>query len=458
MRNIGLIVIDEEHEYTYKSDTNPKYLAHDIASYRAGEHKAVMVLSSATPSVTSYYKAKEGKYTLIELKNRYGNRPLPQVQIYDMRGEAAAGNLSPVGDLLADRLHRDQKQGNQSILFLNRRGYNNYVSCRTCGKSIKCPNCSVTLTYHSTSSNLANKTDEDFEQKRRQSGYLTCHMCGYKTRVPEKCPKCGKEHFLFMGCGTQKAEDDIISMFPDLRVLRMDHDTTSSKYSHEDILGSFRRGEADVLLGTQMVTKGHDFPRVATVGVLNADSALFADDYRAGERTFAMLTQVIGRAGRGDVAGVAVVQTYNPDNEVLTMAATQDYKAFYSGEIKLRKALTFPPFCDIAVITLSSADEGYLGLVTTRMYERIIEHTRVEFKDIPMILYGPFEAPVYRVQNTCRMRLVMKCKLNKRTREFISELMREFGKSSPGEYGKKTVQTKTNSRITISVDLNPSTV
>jgi len=158
------------------------------------------------------------------------------------------------------------------------------------------------------------------------------------------------------------------------------------------------------------------------------------------------------------VAGVAVVQTYNPDNEVLTMAATQDYKAFYSGEIKLRKALTFPPFCDIAVITLSSADEGYLGLVTTRMYERIIEHTRVEFKDIPMILYGPFEAPVYRVQNTCRMRLVMKCKLNKRTREFISELMREFGKSSPGEYGKKTVQTKTNSRITISVDLNPSTV
>lgn len=458
MRNIGLIVIDEEHEYTYKSDTNPKYLAHDIASYRAGEHNAVMVLSSATPSVTSYYKAKEGKYTLIELKNRYGNRALPEVQIYDMRGEAAAGNLSPVGDLLADRLHSDQKQGNQSILFLNRRGYNNYVSCRTCGKSIKCPNCSVTLTYHSTSSNLAKKTDEDFEQKRRQSGYLTCHMCGYKTRVPEKCPECGKDHFLFMGCGTQKAEDDIISMFPDLRVLRMDHDTTSAKYSHEDILGSFRRGEADVLLGTQMVTKGHDFPRVATVGVLNADSALFADDYRAGERTFAMLTQVIGRAGRGDVPGVAVVQTYNPDNEVLAMAATQDYKAFYSGEIKLRKALTFPPFCDIAVITLSSADEGYLGLVTTRMYERIIEHTRVEFKDIPMILYGPFEAPVYRVQNTCRMRLVMKCKLNKRTREFISELMREFGKSSPGEYGKKTVQTKTNSRITISVDLNPSTV
>jgi len=458
MRNIGMIIIDEEHEYTYKSDTNPKYLAHDIASYRCGEHNAVMLLSSATPSIVSYYKAKEGKYTLIELKNRYGNAKLPTVQIYDMRGETASGNLSPVGELLADRLRSDRDEGNQSILFLNRRGYNNYVSCRTCGKSIKCPHCSVTLTYHSASSHMAQKTDDGYEESRRKNGYLACHMCGYKTRVPESCPECGKNHFLFMGCGTQKAEDDIISMFPDLRVLRMDHDTTAAKYSHEEILGKFRRGEADVLLGTQMVTKGHDFPRVATVGVLNADSALFADDYRAGERTFAMLTQVIGRAGRGDIPGVAVVQTYNPDHEVLSLAAKQDYVQFYNGEIRLRKALTFPPFCDIAVITLSSTDEGYLGLVTARMHERIIEHTRVGFSDIPMILYGPFEAPVYRVQNTCRMRLVMKCRLNKRTREFISELMREFGKASPSDYGKKTVRTKTNSRITISVDLNPTTV
>lgn len=458
MRNIGMIIIDEEHEYTYKSDTNPKYLAHDIARYRCSEHNAVMVLSSATPSLSSYYKAREGKYTLIELNNRFGNRELPTVQIYDMRGETATGNLSPVGSLLRERLENDKEEGNQSILFLNRRGYNNYVSCRSCGKSIKCPHCSVTLTYHSTSSHMAQKTDDGYEESRRKNGYLACHMCGYRTKVPDSCPECGKNHFLFMGYGTQKAEDDIISMFPDLKVLRMDHDTTSTKFSHEDILGKFRRGEADVLLGTQMVTKGHDFPRVATVGVLNADGALFADDYRAGERTFAMLTQVIGRAGRGDVPGVAVVQTYNPDHEVLHLAAKQDYKRFYEGEIKLRKALTFPPFCDIAVITLSSTDEGYLGLVTARMHERIIEHTRLEFSDIPMILYGPFEAPVYKVQNTCRMRLVMKCKLNKRTREFISELMCEFGKSSPTDHGKKTVRTKSNSRINISVDLNPSTV
>lgn len=457
---IGLIVIDEEQEYTYKSDTNPKYKAHDIARKRCADHNAVMLLASATPSVTSYYKAVTGAYTLIELKNRYGGRPLPNVDIVDMRGETSSGNITPVSERLRARLYEDKEEGNQSILFLNRRGYSNYVSCRSCGKSLKCPNCSVTLTYHATKKHFAPKTDnpEEYERERRENGYLACHMCGYRAKVPDKCPECGKDHFLFMGAGTQKAEDDITSMFPGLRLLRMDYDTTQGKFSHEEILEKFRAGEADVLLGTQMVTKGHDFPRVATVGVLNADSSLMLDDFRAGERTFSMLTQVIGRAGRGDVPGVAVIQTYTPDNEVIRLAAAQDYVSFYNGEIRLRKSLCFPPFCDIAVITLSSADEGYLGHMTTRMSEKIREHIRTDYSDVPMMLYGPFEAPVYRVQNTCRMRFVMKCRLNRRTREFIAELVGEFSRSTPKEFAKSMPSVKSNARITVSADLNPSTV
>ncbi|MBO7404353.1 MAG: primosomal protein N' [Clostridia bacterium] len=460
LSNLGLIVIDEEQEYTYKSDADPKYHAHDIARWRCREHNAVMLLSSATPSVTSYYKAKTGVYRLVELKERYNGAALPAVEIYDMRGETARGNLSPVGARLAEKLREDKAAGHQAILFLNRRGYNNYVACKSCGRSIKCPNCSVTLTYHALRSKLAriDKTDEQYEENRRENGTLVCHLCGHRERVPEKCPACGHEHFLFMGAGTQKAEDDIVSMFPDLTVLRMDYDTTQSKFAHEEILAKFRRGEADVLLGTQMVTKGHDFPRVATVGVLNADGSLAVDDYRASERTFAMLTQVIGRAGRADVPGTAVIQTYDPANEVIRLAAEQNYEKFYEGEIKLRKSLTFPPFCDIAVITLSGEDEGYLGLVTTRMYERVIELTRLDFRDIPLVLYGPFEAPIYRVQNTCRMRLVLKCRLTKRTRAFLAELLTEFGKSGPSRFTGGMVRTRSARRVTVSVDLNPSTV
>ena len=419
-----------------------------------------MLLSSATPSVTSYYKAKTGVYRLVELKERYNGAALPAVEIYDMRGETARGNLSPVGARLAEKLREDKAAGHQAILFLNRRGYNNYVACKSCGRSIKCPNCSVTLTYHAYRSRLAriDKTDERYEENRRENGTLICHLCGHREKVPEKCPACGHEHFMFMGAGTQKAEDDIVSMFPDLNVLRMDYDTTQSKFAHEEILAQFRRGEADVLLGTQMVTKGHDFPRVATVGVLNADGSLAVDDYRAAERTFAMLTQVIGRAGRADVPGTAVIQTYDPGNEVIRLAAEQNYEKFYEGEIKLRKSLTFPPFCDIAVITLSGEDEGYLGLVTTRMYERVIELTRLDFRDIPLVLYGPFEAPIYRVQNTCRMRLVLKCRLTKRTRAFLAELLTEFGKSGPSRFTGGMVQTRSARRVTVSVDLNPSTV
>ncbi|MBQ8642192.1 MAG: primosomal protein N' [Clostridia bacterium] len=465
---LGMILIDEEHEYTYKSDTSPKYHAQDIARWRCGEHKAVMLLSSATPSVTSYYKAKSGVYTLVELKNRYNKGPMPQVEICDMRGTSPT---SPVGEALAARLREDKAAGNQSILFLNRRGYNHFVSCRSCGKSIQCPNCSVSMTYHTVRRGKlqdAGDDPEQYQKLRRENGILACHTCGYRAPVPEVCPICGKPHFLFMGCGTQKAEDDIEAQFPDLRVIRMDTDTTHGKFSHEACLSRFRAGEADVLLGTQMVTKGHDFPKVATVGVLNADSSLFVDDYRAGERTFSMLTQVIGRAGRGDVPGKAIIQTWNPESEILHLAATQDYPRFYEGEIRLRKALCFPPFCDIAVITVSGSDEGVLGNVVSSLHQRIREYAASEFGDIPLVLFGPFEAPVYRVQNIYRMRFVLKCRLTKRTRAFIDRLLCEYsggslpsGEKQPRKTAGNTevrLHSRGDRRISVTVDLNPSTI
>ncbi len=471
---LGMILIDEEHEYTYKSDTDPKYHAHDIARFRCKEHCAMMLLSSATPSVTSYYKAQTGAYTLIKLKNRYNKGPLPQVEICDMRGSPA---VSAVGDLLTARLLSDKEAGNQSILFLNRRGYNHFVSCRSCGKSLQCPQCSVSMTYHALRSGSLTKDfseadmePEAYQKYRRQNGYLTCHLCGYRSPVPEVCPVCGKPHFLYMGCGTQKAEDDLEAQFPTLRILRMDADTTQGKFSHEVYLKKFREGEADVLLGTQMVTKGHDFPKVATVGVLNADSSLFVDDYRANERTFSLLTQVIGRAGRGDIPGCAIIQTRNPDNEVLHLAATQDYEKFYEGEIRLRKALCFPPFCDIAVLTVSGREEGVLMKAVTSLQTRIREYAATEFEDIPLVVFGPFEAPVYRVQNIFRMRFVLKCRLNRRTRTFIDRLLCEYSSGTqptPSEvgYGKKPppspelrLHNRGDRRITVTVDLNPSTI
>ncbi len=471
---IGMILIDEEHEYTYKSDADPKYHAHDIARFRCKEHGAMMLLASATPSVTSYYKAMTGVYTLVQLKTRYNKGPLPQVEIYDMRG--TPGNRV-VGDMLSDRLLSDKALGNQSILFLNRRGYNHFVSCRSCGKSLQCPQCSVSMTYHTRRGSSPAKdvaesdmSPEAYQKYHRANGYLTCHLCGYRTPVPDVCPVCGMPHFLYMGSGTQKAEDDLEVQFPTLRILRMDADTTQSKFSHEEYLTRFRAGEADVLLGTQMVTKGHDFPKVATVGVLNADASLFVDDYRANERTFSMLTQVIGRAGRGDIPGYAIVQTRNPDNEVLHLAAAQDYETFYTGEIRLRKALCFPPFCDIAVLTISSREEGVLGKAVASMQSRIREYASREFDDVPLVVFGPFEAPVYRVQNVFRMRFVLKCRLNKRTRTFIDRLLCEYSSGTQptlGEVGyvKKPAPNQEirlhgrgDRRITVTVDLNPSTI
>lgn len=441
VKNLGLIIIDEEQEQTYKSDQNPKYHARDIARYRCAAEKALMLLASATPSLESYQKATEGKYTLIKLKNRYGGAKLPTVTIADMRDEAQGGNVSPLGRFLTDELCKTQSEGEQSILFLNRRGYNTFVSCRKCGEALSCPNCSVSMTYHT-------------RRGTYDEGYLACHFCGHKAALPEKCPKCESDKLAHMGYGTQRVEQELSILVSGARVLRMDTDTTSTKFSYDKLLGSFRAREADILLGTQMVTKGHDFPAVTLVGVLLADSSLYLDDYRANERTFSLLTQVIGRAGRASDKGRAIIQTCNPDHDVIRLACAQDYETFYEREIKLRQLLVFPPFCDIVLMTVSSEDEQELLMAVRKLCEEFERLTVAggAFSDVKTVVFGPFEAPVYKVEGRCRMRLVIKCRLNKRSRELFASILRLFsGESARGrsKYGKKPY---------ISIDFNPSSL
>jgi len=433
VRNLGLIVIDEEQEHTYKSDMNPKYHARDIARKRCADNNALMLLASATPSLESYHKALEGTYTLIKLTKRYGSAELPKVTISDMRGEARSGNLTPIGNMLALKLVENQKNNGQSILFINRRGYNNFVSCRSCGNAITCPHCSVAMTYHTKKGSY----DE---------GELICHWCGTRRPLPKKCPDCNGEHLMRMGYGTQRVEHELSELLAgtNARILRMDTDTTGSKSSYDQMLGSFRNHTADVLLGTQMVTKGHDFPDVTLVGVLLADASLYLDDYRASERTFAMLTQVIGRAGRGKRRGLAVIQTNNPDNDVIKLACAQDYETFAERELKLRKLLVFPPFCDIVLISISGKDEHEVILSIRQVAESLRTLTSGEFSDVASITFGPFEAPVYKVENKYRMRIVIKCRLNKRSRELFGKIMNDFSKQS------------SSSRTHISIDFNPS--
>ncbi|MBQ8140080.1 MAG: primosomal protein N' [Clostridia bacterium] len=430
VQNLGLIVIDEEQEHTYKSDMNPKYHAKDIARYRCSYNGALMLLASATPSLDSYKKAVEGKYTLIKLTQRFGDAELPKVTVYDMRSEAQSGNLSPLGSLLCGKLVENQAKRGQSILFLNRRGYNNFISCRSCGEAIKCPVCSVSMTYHTIG-------------RAYDTGEMRCHWCGRRMPLPAECPSCHSPHLVKMGYGTQRIEQELSSLLPDASILRMDTDTAGAKYAYEEMLGSFRRHEADVLVGTQMVTKGHDFPDVTLVGVLLADSSLYLDDYRANERTFAMITQVIGRAGRSGRHGEAVIQTNNPDHECIKLACAQDYESFYKSEIRLRKTLVFPPFCDIAMMTLSSSDEHELLRASGVLAAMLKELSEGDYKDVPLISFGPFEAPVYKVENKYRMRLISKCRLNKRSRALFSEILMRFSRA--GAKG-----------ISLQIDFNPS--
>ena len=424
---IGLILIDEEHEHTYKSDADPKYHTRDVAAFRAARHGALCVMASATPALESFYKAERGIYTLVPLRERFGGNPLPTAEVVDLRAELRRGNLSPISAHLSSAIEEMAEAGEQAILFLNRRGYHATLHCRGCGYAFTCPNCSVALTHHSSP----------------RGAYLMCHTCGHRAPLPHACPECGSDKISFLGAGTQKAEGALASAYPGLRVMRMDADTTTSKESYDSMLDSFRRGEADILLGTQMVTKGHDFPRVTLSGVLSADISLNVPDFRAAERTFSLLTQVIGRAGRGAVPGRAVIQTFSPDNEVIALACSQDYESFYRREIALRRELTFPPFCDLVQLTLTGEDEATVTAAAEAFSASCAARAERELSSEPILIFGPFEARTFKAEGRFRMRLLVKCRLNRTLRAYFGALLCEYTPKSG---------------VTLSVDMNPTDV
>ena len=380
--NLGIIIIDEEHETTYKSDNAPRYDAKRAAMYRCKNEGAMLVMASATPSVSTYYRAKTGMYNLYEMKNRHNFMSMPEIETVDMREELKSGNTSVFSRRLLEEIDVNIKNGQQTILFLNRRGFNSFVMCRDCGEAIKCRNCSVSMTYH------------------KNSNVLKCHYCGYEQAIPEICPECKGTHIRYMGTGTEKVEEEIAKIYGEKSFIRMDADTTSGKNSHEAILNRFQNEKIPILLGTQMVTKGLDFPNVTLVGVLAADMSLNIDDFRAAERTFGQITQVCGRAGRGDIKGRAIVQTYQPEHYVLEYAKNHDYESFYENEIEIRKMLKNPPFNDFVLIMMQGEKENSiiheLGRIANRLRSR------------GLVVMGPVPAPYSRIKNKYRWRIIVR--------------------------------------------------
>lgn len=410
--NLGLIIIDEEHENTYKSESAPRYHAAEIARFRAKSSGATVLLASATPSVESYYKAQTGKYKLIEMLSRIGNAELPEVLITDMREELKAGNMSIFSKTLASLMRRNIDEGRQTMLFLNRRGYSNAVSCRNCGYVVKCPHCNVSLTYHK----FMNK--------------MICHYCDYMTDVPHICPSCGGKYIRYFGTGTQKVTETIEQMFPDATYLRMDADTTSDKNAHEKILNKFRSEKTDILVGTQMITKGLDFENVTLVGVLAADMSLNQEDYRASERTFDLITQVAGRAGRGRYPGTAVIQTYSPNDDTIILSAKQDYEGFYKNEIEFRAMLSYPPFCEFVNILFTSADEDTTKSSAERFYTALTEKITEKKLDSCAQVFEPCKAPIYMINDKYRYRILAKTRYNKELYDILGSLYENFCRKS----------------------------
>lgn len=403
---IGMIIIDEEHESSYKSETVPRYHAREAAIFRAGMCGASVVLGSATPSVESYHQAKNGTYGLYRLSGRIGEAVLPRVRIVDLRAELKAGNRSIFSRRLREAMEERLRLGQQMMLFLNRRGLSGFVSCRSCGAAIRCPHCDVTLSLH-------------------EGGSLKCHYCGYETPMPGVCPACGSRYISGFRAGTQQIEREVKKIFPRARVLRMDYDTTRTKESYEQILTSFGKGEADVLVGTQMIVKGHDFPNVTLVGVLAADLSLHASDYRASERTFQLLTQAVGRAGRGNQAGEAVIQTYVPDHYSIRTAAAQDYEAFFQQEILYRKLLAYPPVAFMLGIYLSGPEEEYLKKCSEHLGGLIRE-----FSVEGLAVIGPAAAALSRKQDLYRRVIYLKHTEEAALLRVKKELEQELEKST----------------------------
>ena len=384
--NLGLIIIDEEHEGAYKSENVPRYHAREVAEMRAQMNHASLVLGSATPSMESYYRAQNGQYRLLTLQNRAkSNSKLANVHVVDLREELAEGNRSVFSRKLRELMEERLAKGEQIMLFMNRRGYANFVSCRSCGEAFRCPHCDVSLTYH-------------------RDGRMKCHYCGYEVWMPRNCPTCGSPYIAPFGTGTQKLEDMTRKTFPEAKVLRMDADTTAKKGSHEEILQAFAEGDADILIGTQMIVKGHDFPKVTLVGIMAADLSLYVPDFRSGERTFELITQASGRAGRGELAGDVVIQSYTPDHYAITSAADQDYEMFYRQEMVYRKMMAYPPAIGLFCVMLSSKDEAALNRGIQYLYKEI----RKEYCFDGLVFIGPVDASPYKVNDIYRKNLYIK--------------------------------------------------
>ncbi|MCL2249780.1 MAG: primosomal protein N' [Oscillospiraceae bacterium] len=406
LSNIGLIVIDEEQEHTYKSDSSPRYHAREIAKYRITRSRGTLLLASATPSIESMYAAKTGKYSLFRLEGRFNEQNLPHVNIVDLKEELKEGNGGSISSKLREELQINIDNGEQSILFLNRRGSNPVVTCGECGYTYKCRDCSVSMTFH-----VSNRR-------------LLCHYCGFSIPEPNTCPDCSGK-LKFIGAGTQKVESELLEIFPDIKIIRMDADTTSRKDSHDRLLSEFRKKKAEILLGTQMVTKGLDFENVTLVGVVSADMSLYMSDYRAGEKTFSLITQVVGRSGRGEKPGRAVIQTFTPENRVITLASKQDYDGFYESEIELRKALGSPPVSDLIGLSVTGADENNVIAACAKLRQALAGYLRGESN---VKILGPAPAIVSKIKKKYRYKLIVSCINSKNIRETIAHIIRAFSK------------------------------
>ncbi len=406
LKNLGLIILDEEQEGSYKSENVPRYHARDVAKYRAQQNRALLVLGSATPSVETMYHAKQGEYHLFTLPHRFNERVLPKVYLADMKEELREGNTSPLSLPLMESIEENLKRGEQTILFLNRRGASPMATCVQCGEVPSCPRCSAYLTYHSAN--------------RR----LMCHHCGHSEPLPDACPTCGGS-FEFVGFGTQMVEQALRDRFPDIEVMRMDADTVTANHSHEALLSRFRNEKVPVLVGTQMVAKGLDFENVTLVGVISADQGLYVDDYRAGERTFSLITQVVGRAGRGSKEGRAIIQTFTPKNDIILSAAKQNYDHFYAEEIELRRLRRCPPFGALFVITVSASEEGQALRVCAFLRDTVRQWLREEpYKELPYQILGPVPAAIVKVNNRYRYRLTLVAQNTRIVREMVAHLVR----------------------------------
>ncbi len=410
-QKLGLLIVDEEQEHTYKSENSPRYDAREVAIYRASKSGASVVLGSATPSIETMYRAKTGIYRLFEMKNRYNQRPLPPVGIVDMKRELKNGNGTAISEPLLLALQANRLSGEQAILFLNRRGTSRMVACVDCGFVPTCPGCTVNLTYH------------------HANGRLMCHYCGHSQPLPARCPECGG-HLKQLGFGTQKVQEQLENLLPDQGVLRMDADTVSAVNTHEKLLGKFRDEKIPVLLGTQMVAKGLNFENVTLVGVLDADMSLYVSSYRAAETTFSMITQVVGRAGRGEKGGRALIQTMTPENQVITLAAKQDYDAFYEAELPLRQLRGCPPFYDYLTLTFHGQHEEQIWQAAQHFRAVLQAQLDSEFYRAEQVkILGPAPAQVARLNYVYRCRLTLSCKNTRSLRQLLSHLMREFAKN-----------------------------